>query len=179
MSSLVSEEYDFVIGVDTHATTHTFAVVAGSTGAVLSHAIFPTSPAGLERATGWLVRRYGDARTLNVIEGTGSFGVILTERLMATGHTVVEAARMPAGDRRGKVKSDELDAVRIARAVLGLAISDLPNPRIVGQHRAPPPQPRRRPPAESRAHDHRNRPHDNGTRDPRLRRPPSSRGPDD
>ncbi len=34
MSSIVSEECDFVIGVDTHAATHTFAVVAGSTGAV-------------------------------------------------------------------------------------------------------------------------------------------------
>ena len=112
MSSLVSEEYDLVIGVDTHAATHTFAVVAGSTGAVLSHAIFPTSPAGLERAKGWLVWRCGDARTLIVIEGKWSFGAIVTERLMAEGRTVVEAARMPAGDRRGKSKSDELDAVQ-------------------------------------------------------------------
>ena len=136
MSSIVSEEYDFVIGVDTHAATHTFAVVAGSTGAVLSHAIFPTSPAGLERAKGWLVRRCGDARALIVIEGTGSFGAILTERLMATGRTVVEAAWMPAGDRRGKGKSDELDAVRIARAVLGLAVSDLRIPRALAGNRS-------------------------------------------
>lgn len=136
MSSIVSEEYDLVIGVDTHAATHTFAVVAGSSGAVLSHAIFPTSPAGLERAKGWLVRRCGDARTLIVIEGTGSFGAILTERLMAAGRTVVEAARMPAGDRRGRGKSDELDAVRIARAVLGLAISDLRIPRTLAGNRS-------------------------------------------
>ena len=84
MSSLVSEEYDFVIGVDTHAATHTFTVVAGSTGTVLSHAIFPTSPAGLERATGWLVRRCGDARAWIVVEGTGSFGAILTERIVSS-----------------------------------------------------------------------------------------------
>jgi len=93
--------------------------VAGSTGAVLDHAVFPTSPAGLKRAKGWLVRRCGDARTLIVIEGTGSFGAIVTERLMAAGRTVVEAARMPAGDRRGKGKSDEFDAARIARACSG------------------------------------------------------------
>jgi hypothetical protein len=66
---------------------------------------------------------------LVVIEGTGSFGAIVTERLMAAGRTVVEAARMPAGDRRGKGKSDELDAVRIARAVLGLSLDDLRIPR--------------------------------------------------
>ena len=38
---------------------------------------------------------------------------------------------MPAGDRRGTGKSDELDAVRIARAVLGLAITDLRTPRAL------------------------------------------------
>jgi len=129
MCPIVSEEYELVIGVDTHAATHTFAVVAGSTGAVLDHAVFPTNPAGLERAKGWIARRCGDARTLVVIEGTGSFGAIVTERLMAAGRTVVEAARMPAGDRRGKGKSDELDAVRIARAVLGLSLDDLRIPR--------------------------------------------------
>ncbi|MGZ4533507.1 MAG: hypothetical protein ACXVXP_14320 [Mycobacteriaceae bacterium] len=35
MSSIVSEHYQFVIGVDTHATTQTFALVAAATGAVL------------------------------------------------------------------------------------------------------------------------------------------------
>jgi transposase len=32
MSSIVSDEYEFVIGVDTHAATHSFAVVAAATG---------------------------------------------------------------------------------------------------------------------------------------------------
>jgi len=136
MSSIVSEQYEFVIGVDTHAATHTFALVAGATGAALDHAVFPTSAAGLSRAEGWLARRVGDAPTLVVIEGTGSFGAILTERLQSAGREVVEAARMPAGDRRGAGKSDELDAVRIARAVLGLAAADLRTPRALATDRA-------------------------------------------
>lgn len=131
MNPMVPEEYDFVIGVDTHAATHTFAVVAAATGAVLDHAVFPTSAAGLQRAQGWIGRRAGNEATLVVVEGTGSFGAILTEQLVAAGRTVVEAARMPAGDRRGKGKSDELDAVRIARAVLGLAVTDLRAPRTL------------------------------------------------
>jgi transposase len=135
MSSIVSEQYEFVIGVDTHAATHTFALVAGGTGAVLDRVVFPTSSAGLCRAQGWLARRVGGAPALVVVEGTGSFGAILTGRLQMAGHEVVEAAKMPAGDRRGTGKSDELDAVRIARAVLGLAVTDLRTPRALSTDR--------------------------------------------
>ncbi len=136
MTSIVSETFDFVTGVDTHAARHTYAVVAATTGAVLDHAVFPTSPAGIARAQGWLTRGCGAAPTLVVVEGTGSFGAIVTQRLMATGHRVVEAARMPRGDRRGQGKSDELDAVRIARAVLGLSLLDLRMPRNVASDQA-------------------------------------------
>jgi transposase len=83
-----------------------------------------------------MARRTAGAATRIVIEGTGSFGATLTEQLVAAGQAVVEAARMPAGDRRGKGKSDELDAVRIARAVLGSAIEDLRIPRTLGADRA-------------------------------------------
>jgi hypothetical protein len=96
MCFIVSEQYEFVIGVDTHAATHTFALVTGASGAVLDHAVFPATAAGLSRAERWLVRRVGDAATLVVIEGTGSFCAILA------GREVVEAARMPGGDRRGR-----------------------------------------------------------------------------
>jgi hypothetical protein len=71
-----------------------------------------------------------------VVEGTGSFGAVLIERLQAAGREVVEAARMPAGDRRGTGKSDELDAVRIARTVLGLATTALRTPRALAKDRA-------------------------------------------
>jgi transposase len=49
---------------------------------------------------------------------------------------VVEAARMPASDRRGTGKSDEVDATRIARAVLGLPLSGLRIPRDLSSERA-------------------------------------------
>jgi transposase len=135
MSPIVSENYDFVIGVDTHAATHTYALVAGATGAVLDRSVFPTTAAGLLRARGWLDRRVATASTLVVVEGTGSFGAILTERLQAAGREVVEAAKIPASERRGTGKSDELDAVRIARAVLGLAVTDLRVPRALSTAR--------------------------------------------
>ena len=136
MKPMVSEKYELVIGVDTHAASHTFAVVASDTGAVLDHAVFPASAAGLLRARGWMDRRTNGGAVLFVIEGTGSYGAILTEQLTTAGRTVVEAARMPAADRRGKGKSDELDAVRIARSVLSLGIRELRTPRLLGSDRA-------------------------------------------
>jgi transposase len=132
----VSEQYEFVIGVDTHAATHTFALVTAATGALHAHAEFPTSSAGLSRAQSWLQQRTGERATLVVVEGTGSFGAIVTERLQRAGMPVVEAARMPASDRRGTGKNDELDATRIARAVLGLPLSGLRTPRELSSERA-------------------------------------------
>lgn len=93
MIPTVSDQYEFVIGVDTHAASHTFALVAGKTGAVLDQPMFPTTSAGLTRAQHWIDRRVEGAPTLVVIEGTGSFGAILTQRLQAAGCEVVEAAR--------------------------------------------------------------------------------------
>jgi len=55
----------------------------------------------------------------------------VTAQLQAAGLHVIEAARMPAGDRRGTGKNDELDAARIARAVLGLPVTALRVPRVV------------------------------------------------
>jgi len=132
----VSEQYEYVIGVDTHAATHTFALVAAATGGVLAHAEFPTSPAGLPRAHHWLTQRVGSRAALAVVEGTGSFGAILTVGLQAAGRHVVEAARMPGTDRRGTGKSDDLDATRIARAVLGSPLGALRVPRELSSERA-------------------------------------------
>ena len=132
----VSEQYEFVVGVDTHAATHTFALVAAATGASLAHAEFPTSPAGLSRAQSWLQQRLGERAALIVVEGTGSFGAIVTAQLQTAGLHVVEAARLPASGRRGTGKNDELDATRIARAVLGLPVTALRVPRELSTERS-------------------------------------------
>lgn len=132
----VSEQYEYVIGVDTHAAKHTFALIAAATGGLLTHEEFPTSPAGLARAQTWIEQRVSERTVLIVVEGTGSFGAIVTERLQRAGMSVVEAARMPANDRRGTGKNDELDATRIARAVLGLPSSALRTPRELSSERA-------------------------------------------
>ncbi len=129
---IVSEQYELVIGVDTHAANHALSVVAAATGAAVDAASFPASAAGLDRARTWITRRAGEHATLVVIEGIGSYGAGLAERLLAAGLPVVEPSAMAAADRRGTGKTDELDAVRIARSVLSVDIDRLRQPRADG-----------------------------------------------
>ena len=72
--STVAHFYPFVIGVDTHARTHTYAVLAAN-GAHLGTEAFPNTHAGRTRAIAWASRRTGgDLEALWAIEGTGMRG---------------------------------------------------------------------------------------------------------
>lgn len=130
--TIVAEQYDFVIGVDTHAASHTLALITADTGAVGQHAQFPTSPAGLRRAADWIQRHTQNAPALIVIDGTGSYGAVFAGQLTTAGLTVAEAPDVAAISRRGRGKSDALDAVAMAQAARGLHIDQLRWPRTTG-----------------------------------------------
>lgn len=51
---IVAEQYAFVIGVDTHAATHSLALITAATGGIVKEAVFPNSPEGLDRALSWI-----------------------------------------------------------------------------------------------------------------------------
>ena len=70
---IVADTYDLLVGVDTHAATHTFAVINAATGALLDNGEFPTNPAGLRRAQAWITRRIEDRACLIIIDGAGSY----------------------------------------------------------------------------------------------------------
>jgi len=123
---IVAEHFESVVGVDTHAATHTLAVVTAASGAERARATFPTSAAGLARALAWIQGHAGPT-SLVVIEGAGSYGAGLLERVSAAGMPTAEAAAMPT--RRGIGKNDDLDAVRIARSVLAVDVERLRRPR--------------------------------------------------
>ena len=86
----------FVIGVDTHAATHSLALVIAATGAVVDQAVFPNTPPGLGRALTWIISRIVEQSALVVIEGAGSYGAGLAERVRAGGLLVAEPSAMPA-----------------------------------------------------------------------------------
>jgi len=124
----VAEEYERVVGVDTHAATHTLTLLTAATGGVLEHRTFPTSISGLQRALSWITNRTTDHSCLVVVEGTGSYGARLTEHLTQGGIVVAEAPTIPSGGP----KDDVVDSARIARAVLGLRLDQLCWPRAGG-----------------------------------------------
>lgn len=115
---VVADAYRFVIGVDTHARFHCYAVVEAGTGRVLDEATFPTSQPGLARAADWIGRRTaGEVEAVLIsCEGTGSYGARLATTLLGLGYRVVDA---PSPKReRGGDKNDTIDAIKAARSPL-------------------------------------------------------------
>jgi transposase len=120
-------------GVDTHADTHTVAVI-DEVGRLLDHHQFAADPAGYRALLAWM-RRFGHLQLVGV-EGTGSYGAGLARFLTAAGVTLVEVDRPDRKSRRSQGKSDPIDAEAAARAALsGRAASR--NHRTAGQPRDP------------------------------------------
>ena len=134
---IVAEHYQFVIGVDTHAASHAFAIIHADTSAVRDRGQFPATTAGLARSVTWVGRRIADAGSvIVVIEGVGSYGVGVAWAFTSAGYRVVEADRQSAADRHGVGKSDALNAIRITRSVLARDMDDLREPRADGARNA-------------------------------------------
>jgi transposase len=126
---VVAEVYRYVVGVDTHAKVHQYAIVEAATGRVLDEAGFPTSGNGLARAAAWIGRRTGgevDA-VLVSCEGTGSYGTKLVRVLLQIGYRVVDAPS-PKRDR-GQDKNDTIDAIKAARGLLARRVDRLADVR--------------------------------------------------
>lgn len=114
VSQTVAKTYSYVIGVDNHAKKHVYAIIT-NTGEHLETRDFPTTATGIKRALAWAGRRTGgDASTLWVVEGSASYGAILTGTLSTAGYPVAEApdGYQKAGREVGK--TDPLDALRMA-----------------------------------------------------------------
>jgi transposase len=129
LMSSVAEVYRFVVGVDTHAKVHRYAVVEAATGRVVDEAGFATCRAGLARAVAWIGRWTGGELgvVLISVEGTGSYGSRLAKVLGESGYRVVDAP-CPKRDR-GRDKNDAVDAIIAARSVLSWPVERLADVR--------------------------------------------------
>ncbi len=114
--TMLAEHVDVVIGVDTHKHTHTAAVVASNTGAVLETVTVDADPDGYDQ----LIELCDEHAVLRAwaIEGTGGYGADLTRVLQDAGELVFELDRPKRPKRRMGEKNDELDAIRTARDTL-------------------------------------------------------------
>jgi hypothetical protein len=129
--AMLADTVELVIGVDTHKDTHTAAVVAATTGAVIAQATVAATPAGYRQLLALADQQPG--QRVWAIEGTGGYGAGLTRFLQAHAEQVVELDRPKRTARRHGAKSDSLDATRAAREALSR--DQLAQPRAAG-HRA-------------------------------------------
>src|SRR5438093_1949892 len=103
------------VGVDTHVDQHVGAAL-DHLGRLLGTRAVPSTAAGHAALLAW-ARGLGTVERIG-IEGTGSYGAGLSRWLRAHGVEVVEVERPKRAKRRGRGKSDPVDAEAAARAVL-------------------------------------------------------------
>ncbi|MCD0453810.1 IS110 family transposase [Actinocorallia sp. API 0066] len=106
---------EVVGGVDTHADTHTAAVI-DQVGRVLGTEQFPADLAGYAALLAW-IRTFGTPLRVGV-EGTGAYGAGLARLLHDQAVPVVEVDRPDRKTRRFQGKSDPIDAISAARTAL-------------------------------------------------------------
>jgi transposase len=117
-----------VIGADTHKRTHALAAVDAGTGRLRGHREIKAEEAGDLAAVRW-ARGLDDERVW-AIEDCRHVSGRLEQALIAAGERVVRVGphRMGASRRgeREPGKSDEIDALAIARAVVGDGVESFP-----------------------------------------------------
>jgi transposase len=114
MNDRMPDEYELVIGVDTHKHAHTAAVLDAATAGQLQLIELTNDRAGYTALRG----QVPDRPRVWAIEGAGGYGAGLARWLAERGETVVEVERPRRAARRHGAKSDPIDAVRAAREAL-------------------------------------------------------------
>lgn len=113
---MLAELVELVIGVDTHADTHTAALVTTTNGAVLDTITVTADPDGYAQLVE-LAESRGGLRAW-AVEGAGGYGAGLARHLAEADELVIELDRPARPARRGGAKSDVIDAERAARDAL-------------------------------------------------------------
>lgn len=127
----LAEVVDAVVGIDTHRDIHV-AELAGPTGATLATIQIANSSSGYAELLGWIAEHAPGPQVVAAVEGTRSFGVGVSRALSAAGLPIIECEQPTRTSRRGRGKSDSIDAHLAARSVLALDADRLPTPRADG-----------------------------------------------
>lgn len=131
----VADVADAVIGGDTHSDTHTLEMVTAA-GVVIASAVVSNDRCGFTAALEFIAAHAPGPAIFVGIEGTGSYGAGLRRALTAAALPVVEVEQPSRKTRRGKGKSDPIDAHHAALAVLTMDLDRLPTPRADGDREA-------------------------------------------
>jgi transposase len=132
---MISEVTDAVMGADTHRDTNQVEIAYPS-GAVIATGSFDNDSAGHAAALAWMFEHAPGPRLVVSIEGTRSYGTGLARAAKAVGLPVIEAEQPSRKTRRGKGKSDLIDAHLAVLYALQLDAEKLPTPRADGDREA-------------------------------------------
>ena len=132
---IVAQDVDAVLGIDTHRDTHQVELTS-PLGVKLAQIEVPNSSTGFTQLGEFIARHSPGPRLIAGVEGTRSYGIGISRFLTRTGIVVVEVDRPERKSRRGKGKSDDIDAHLAAVSVLGMTTDRLPQPRADGDREA-------------------------------------------
>ncbi len=106
---MLAEVVDAVVGVDTHRDTHQVEI-AHPTGTPIATITISNDCAGFAELLAWIFDHAPGPRLAVSIEGTRSYGVGLARAVTAAGLMVIECEQPHRKARRGRGKSDPIDA---------------------------------------------------------------------
>ena len=132
---MLAELIDAVVGVDTHRDTHQVEI-ARPTGAPIATTTIANNTRGYAALLAWIAEHTPGPRLAVSIEGTRSYGLGVTRAVTAAGLAVIEAEQPTRTSRRGRGKSDPIDAHLAVKFALGLDVDRLPTPRADGDRDA-------------------------------------------
>jgi transposase len=126
--TMLAEVVDAVIGIDTHRDSHEVEI-ADAAGKPIAVMRIGNDSAGFARLLAAIAEVAPGPRVAVSVEGTRGYGVGLARALAAAGLLVIECEQPGRKQRRGKGKSDPIDAHLAVLAALRLNTGRLPVPR--------------------------------------------------
>ena len=132
---MLADLIDVVVGVDTHRDTH-HVEIALPTGTPIATCSITNDASGYAQLLAWILEHAPGPRIVVSIEGTRSYGIGLARAVTTAGLLVLECEQPHRKTRRGKGKSDPIDAHLAVLSALRLDTNQLPIPRADGDREA-------------------------------------------
>jgi transposase len=131
----LAEVVDAVVGVDTHRDVHQVEI-AWPTAAPIATTTISNDDAGFAAFLAWIAAHAPGPRLAVAIEGSRSYGIGLARAATAAGLPVIECEQPTSRRRRGRGKSDPIDAHLAVLTALAMDATQQPTPRAYGDREA-------------------------------------------
>jgi transposase len=133
--TMLAEAVDAVIGIDTHRDSHEVEI-ADPAGKPIATLRIGNDSAGFGQLLEAITAVAPGPRVAVLLEGSRSYGIGLARALTAAGLLVIECEQPRRKQRRGRGKSDSIDAHLAVLAALRMDANRLPVPRADGDREA-------------------------------------------